>query len=321
MNVNTGNSAYAASNIPQLRKVELTEEMKKKIQGQIDKGKSLGASLEISSEGQKLSSGCVTGKRDLETTPLPSRAISDLCRTGYEEIDNPIVDALNTVDSNVREYAHNIIRQDFLRVGMAGITEEERQDMISMGLAEAQYVADNYMDEQTGKSFMEAIGKVAKIAAAGKADETGALEYALPSNRGLVDEQGHTVETTDVVGMMKRYSPDTYKEYRALQDEFAATGDKDKMIDSLRVVIRFVTDTAKKNPGLVQRYESKKPYQMEDVQRVKVSDRFQKADTSTMTNFSDSIRRLFSGSAGRTSLFENRLDTMRIMLQFNKATK
>lgn len=317
MNVIRDNG-YNAANVPVLKKVEITPEMEEKIRSQIQNRQSLGATVEISSEGKQLSSGCVTGKQTLETTPNPSRALSYLERTGYEEIDNPIVDALKTVDGNVKDYVHNVIRQDFLRVGMAGITEEERQDLISLGMAEAQYVADNYMDEKTGKSFMQAMGRVAKIAAAGTADATGKLEYALPVNRGLIDTDGHTIETTDTIGMMRRYSPETYRQYQALQDEIKATGDKDKLLDSLRLVTKWLNDAVKKDPGLAQRYESSKPYESSEVQNAKVSDTFQKADTSDITNFSDSIRRLFAGSAGNSALYEHRLSTMAMMLQFSK---
>lgn len=70
-----------------LRKVErseISDEVYERI-SQINKGSA--ASLEISDAGKEMAAN-----RVIETTSIPRKAFTDLERTGYEAIDNKIID-------------------------------------------------------------------------------------------------------------------------------------------------------------------------------------------------------------------------------------
>ena len=49
--------------------------------------------------------------------------------------------------------------------------EEERQANISLGMKKAEYGAENFISEDSRKSFLEAMESIAKLASAGKADK------------------------------------------------------------------------------------------------------------------------------------------------------
>lgn len=290
MNVNTdAKPEFLSEKIPHLRQVHLSAEQEAKIREQIKKGKTLndGATLEISKEGWEMSSQ--NTNRVIETKPL-GRQIRELERTGYESIDNPILDALEGQSDEVKDLVYDIVRNDFLRSNTSGMSEQERQDAISLGLAEAKYIADNYMDAGNAKSFMSAMTKVANIASAGVQNADGTMDYGLPNSRGNRDEKGHTVETTDTVGMMKAYSPETYAEYQAKMDEFSETGDLNKAIDGMRIMLRFVVETAKKDPGAVNRYEKGVHQRVNNTSTDKLSRAFADIETNDTVTFLDAIR-------------------------------
>ncbi len=74
---------------------------------------------------------------------------------------------------------YDIIRQNFL-VGNTGfMTEEERQANISLGMKKAEYAAENFIPEDSRKSFLEAMESIAKLASAGKADNNGNMDYGV----------------------------------------------------------------------------------------------------------------------------------------------
>ena len=110
----------------------------------------IAATLKLSQEGKTAASAKTEGKQTEQSGAVQQKKpqiilnIRDLVRTGYASIDNAIIDSLNGVSDEVRQYAYDIVRNDFLLENAAGISESERQDLISLGLSEAQFVADNY---------------------------------------------------------------------------------------------------------------------------------------------------------------------------------
>lgn len=256
-----------------------------------------------------------------ESVPAPrisSHAPTELERTGYAEVDNAIVDALKTVDEDVKFFVHDLMRYDFLRSDMDGMTENERQELISFGVAQAQYIADNYMNEETGKSFMEAIDRVAKISAKGKADASGHIEYELSSNRDILDGE-YTEKLTDTVGLAKYYSPETYRKFQEMTAKCDETDDPYEkckiMADAMMSVMTWLVDAVQKDPGMIARFEGRRPYDAEEMKGTKVSDVFTGANTSNISAFADSIRQLFQNSGARWSLFENRMNALTLLSQ------
>ena len=55
---------------------------------------------------------------------------------------------------------YDIIRQNFLVGNTGSMTEEERQANISLGMKKAEYAAENFISEDSRKSFLEAMESV-----------------------------------------------------------------------------------------------------------------------------------------------------------------
>lgn len=197
----------------------------------------------------------------------------------------------------MRQYAYDIVRYDFLRYSKGDMSEDERQDLIALGLKEAEYISDNYLSGTDAEEFMNAMKKVAGIAAGGVEGKNGVMDYGLPQNRNMVDKNGHTIQTTDTVGMMKQYSPETYKRYSELVDEFGQTGDKDKLIASMRLMIQFVVDTAKSDPGAVDRYEKGIARKVSNLSDKDVKHTFDDVDTASSQRFINSIKKMQHNSS------------------------
>lgn len=303
---------FAKNSIAPISKDNVPQEVREKIEAQFAKD-SDAATVEISSTGKKLS--YEVQKQDkpaLQTEALGNNrnVIRSLVRTGYASIDNAIVDSLKDVSAEVRQSAYDIVRHDMLRTYTSGMTEDERQDGISLGLAKAQYIADNYLEKEDADKFMTAMKKVAGIAAEGVADSTGKLSYDMPGqNNVMVDSSGHTIENTDTIGMMKKYDPDKYSQWTSLKDQFKATGNKDFLIESMKVEIQFILDNAKKNPNAAEEYEREQKARVDSLSDDKVSKTFDKVKTTSYEDFMNSLKGIQSEKTDlQTILFNQKFE-------------
>ena len=270
----------------------------------------IAATLKISQEGKTAASakaevkqagqsGAVQQKEPQVTLP-----IRDLVRTGYASIDNAIIDSLNGVSDEVRQYAYDIVRHDFLLIKAEGITEDERQDLISLGLSEAQYVADNYLSGDNAKVFMTAMKKVAGIAASGEREEDGTMDYDLiyQTDPAYWTKDGHTSTqgSIDMVKMMKRYRPEMYKEFKALQKELKETEDgnqHDLVKQSAMLLIRFVNEIMAEQPEAFKAFERDGVRSVEEMSDKNVRDTFKNVETKGVQNFFQSLMQMQKGNA------------------------
>ena len=105
--------------------------------------------------------------------------------SGMYGADKAVVSAVENCSKEEQGFVYDIIRQNFL-VGNTGfMTEEERQANISLGMKKAEYAAENFIPEDSRKSFLEAMESIAKLASAGKADNNGNMDYGVRKGRYL----------------------------------------------------------------------------------------------------------------------------------------
>ena len=83
--------------------------------------------------------------------------------TGYARIDN----ALKGKSQELKDDVYRIIWRDFLPHNVHGMEEADRLAKIGLGVEKAQYLADQFMDDKTKASFMEAMRSIAKIGTRG----------------------------------------------------------------------------------------------------------------------------------------------------------
>lgn len=242
------------------------------------------------------------------TAPVVTR---DLERTGYASIDNTIIDSLNGVSDDVRQYAYDIVREDFLIDNAGDMSEEERQNLISLGLSEAQFIADNYLSGDNAKDFMTAIKKVAGIAARATREEDGTMDYGCIYSRNHT-ENGYTVEITDSIGMMKRFRPDLYQEYKSLQKELAETHDTERILkECTKLLSGFMNELVTEQPDAWKQFKQEGLKRLEETSEKDVKDTFQNVETKSAKGFIEALmqmqnRNLFSGFP----LLTNRLNSV-----------
>lgn len=300
MNVNAENTFLSGQMKPLQKVRQLTPDLDAKLRSQFSKEKSLladaAATLKISDEGREMNSQN-TG-RVTETHPAYVNNVIHLTRTGYASIDNPILDALAGQSEEIKNYVYGIINQNFFLEDAGDMTEQERQDAISLGLAKAKHIADNYMDDDTAKSFMQAMTKAANIASSGIREEDGKLDYGLPLFSVSSDEKGHTIEEPDsfnrTSGMMREYDPETYAKFKECMNAFKkADGDDkiEKFVDAVKIALKFINDMARNNPDVFKRYDRAVQARINNTSTAKLSDTFAGIEEKDNASFIEAIRK------------------------------
>lgn len=274
--------------------------------------KEQAASLKLSREGkaaartqfsQNTPAGAV--QRTAASGKKAPEVKRDLVRTGYASIDNTIIDSLNGVSDEIRQYAYDIVRSDFLLDNAEGISEEERQDLISLGLSEAQYVADNYLSGKNAHAFMASMKKVAGIAAAGVREEDGTMDYGNIYHTDIT-ENGYTVQITDSLQMMKRYRPDMYKEYKAIQNTMKDAQNEDDVMNVLHKMgdlsLRFINEMMRDQPEAFKEFERDGMKRLAQASDKNVKNTFRNVDTKGIQNFIQALLERQKGNALSGSL-------------------
>ena len=298
MNINTENTFLSGQMKPLQKVRQLTPDLDAKLRSQFGKEKSLltdaAATLKISDEGREMSSQ--NAGRVIEAQPVHfNHVIYHLTRTGYTAIDNSIVDALEGQPEEVKNYVYGIINQNFLRENVGDMTERERQDAISLGLAEAKHIANNYMDKDTAKSFMQAMTKVANIASSGVRDDDGKMDYCLPLTYS--EKTGRSIQldesVSSIVSMMREYDPEAYAKYKECMNAFLE-GDDDsdeKLYKALRIALDFIINKVNNDPDVFKRYEREIYDRINNTSTDMLSDTFTGIEAGIGASFIEAIRK------------------------------
>ncbi len=205
--------------------------------------------------------------------------------TGYARIDNAITDALYGKSQELKDNVYDIMWNDLLRHNVHGLEEEDRKALISLGVQKAEYLADQFMDDKTKASFVEAINSVARIGMEGKRVSACEMEYNVKHAVGI-DGNGYVHEdnTEKYLFAMKKEAPDTYKKYEEMRQS-SENGEVDAAFFLLHWAMKNLDKIESHRPE----YERHKDEQYEKLQEVKLDDTFSGADTSDKENFLASI--------------------------------
>lgn len=183
--------------------------------------------------------------------------------TGYARIDNAITDALHGKSQELKDNVYSIMWNDLLPSNVHGLDEADRKALISLGVQKAEYLADQFMDDKTKSSFMEAIRSVARIGMEGKRVNTCDMEYNVKHTIGL-DGNGHVLEDNMEADLftMEKKDPDAYKEYQRLRNS-----SKNGVLDAALFAVRWSI----KNLDLISagrsEYNKRKDEQYENLQK------------------------------------------------------
>lgn len=119
----------------------------------------------------------------------------------------------DSLEGQVKKYVMQPFRnlqKLFLR-DVGDMTEEQRQAMISLGLEKARYIADNYLEGQQAKDYMDAMTTIAKFALNGVKDENG--KYTFDIEKGPLN--GAADDQVNMGDILKEAYPDEWEANRA----------------------------------------------------------------------------------------------------------
>lgn len=180
--------------------------------------------LEISTEGmKKLDESNLSQDRDLSKVIHSANANKTIdhlipAYSGIASADQAIHDAMKNADNDTKAFVYRTIRNNFLVKDVSELSEEERQEKISLGMEKAAFAANTMLDEKHRKSFLDAMEKIAKLASAGTREEDGTMNYGITS-KTYVGQDGKLVQTTDDMAVMKKTDKKAYEKYISLQDD------------------------------------------------------------------------------------------------------
>lgn len=122
--------------------------------------------------------------------------------------------SLQGADEKVTEAAYSIIQENLLPHNVGDMSEDERKELIYVGLEKAKYLAQN-MEKTRADSFMEAMNTIAKYGLNGEKDSDGKVTYDIRwgAMNGAPDNYLSSGE------LMKRIDPEKYKEHIAMEAE------------------------------------------------------------------------------------------------------
>ena len=206
--------------------------------------------------------------------------------TGYARIDNAITDALRGKSQELKDSVYDIIWNDFLPNNVHGVEETDRLARISLGVEKAAYLADQFMDEGTKASFMDAMRSIARIGMEGERVDSCHMKYHVKNVIGL-DGNGYVHEDSrgEIRYAMEKYSPETYAEYQKMLN---ASGEDttESALFSLKWAIGNLDLVAAGRPGY-QKYQDE---QYEKLYQVKLDRTFSGTDKSSKDSFLSSIK-------------------------------
>lgn len=227
--------------------------------------------------------------------------------TGYARIDNAIVGALQGKSEELKDNVYEIIRYDLLRHDVHGLEESDRLALIGLGVEKAQYLADNFLDDKSKASFMEAIRSIARIGTAGTRVGACEMEYNVKHAVGI-DGYGYVHEGIgdEALFSMERESPKDYAAYKNMME--SSDGNKvDASFFLLRWAMKNISLIAANRPD----YNKSRNKKYEQLQKVELDSTFAGADTSNKKNFLTSItEKLQANQNLQTSFFLQQISKM-----------
>lgn len=238
-------------------------------------------SLEISQEGRQLAE---------------SDIIHHAARYfGTTQINEALNQTLKNQPSDVTEAVHGLIQSNFI-TNNTEVSEDERDALIEMGLSQAEYIANNYIDENKRDEFMNTIKQIAGIAKTGtKNSVTGEISYETPTQRPV----GAPEDYIKITDLMRKYEPDTMTK---LQD--AIVNNKDWGT----ILVSFAKKAAA-NQSWQQEFREESDAQMKKIMERGSENRFKTTATTNSADFASDMKNQLDKAGFSGNLFlHNNLD-------------
>ncbi|MGG1942808.1 hypothetical protein ABFY57_24335 [Paenibacillus polymyxa] len=207
-----------------------------------------------------------------------------------------INDALNRVlegqPEEVSDAVYNMIQSNFIVDGTV-TDEKQRAVLLEMGVSQSKYIADHYMEGDKAKEFMQTMNQIAGIALTRTIDsETGDINYTTPTDRPI----GAPEDYVKLSEVMKQVDP---QKYTAFMNDIKGGG------NGLSQLLSFAQKVPQ-NPDWIHKYKERTEQTEELLNKPQLTNRFDKADTSSASAFMNSMQNLLKeSSAPEDSYMQN----------------
>ncbi|KAA3669711.1 hypothetical protein LHL03_18915 [Pectobacterium carotovorum] len=188
------------------------------------------------------------------------------------DIDNALSQALAEQPEQVSLAVYRIIDENFMN--SSAVSGEQRQASLALGLSQAAYLAEHYINDDQKLSFLDTMKQIAAISQTRTTDKTGNVSYDNPPSY----IPGTTEYKVEWSVIMKEKEPERYEKYR----EALESGDA---VKGLEEFISFVKTAAIKHPDWGREYQSKAARQVNELKHAEISNPFADIDLSTSSGF------------------------------------
>lgn len=207
--------------------------------------------------------------------------------SGIYSVDKMIATSVEKCSKEEQAFVYDIIRQNFLVENNSGMTEEERQANISLGMKKVEYAAQNFIPKDSKETFLEAMETVAKLASAGNVGTDGTMEYGIKKGNYL-GHGSNLVYTTDVLDVMKTIDGEAYAEYKRISED---SSNENRALNTLKYLTNWYNAAVIKNPHMLDEYEEITDEYMEEiVQKQKLDTTFKSISVDSKEAFIESLR-------------------------------
>lgn len=230
---------------------------------------------------------------------LKESKLRDSSAEWRKELESKLVNSLSGLGENIIDAAYSIINDNLLTHDGA-ISEEERMELISLGLEKAKYLAEHYMEKEKADEFMSAMNTIAKIGTSGTVNENGILQYDVP--RGpLVGAPDDYVNEFDI---MKKADRSAWNKYSSMMNEAIQTNEKEKMLSAMKYALDWSKKMHRTNSNIFE--EEIKNYSdwKKHIGDTELPDFYERVNRTSKEDFSVSVYEL-GGNLTREILEKN----------------
>ncbi|WP_230875792.1 hypothetical protein [Paenibacillus campinasensis] len=218
---------------------------------------------------------------------------------GTAQIHDSLKQLLQDQPAQVSEAAYGIIQSNFIT---NETDTDKRAALVELGLAQAQFIADNYMDKDAAAQWMDTMRLIAAISNTGTVDpDTNVIRYDTPAQRPV----GAPDDYVDLGEMMRRFEPDTMTQ---LQEAIATGGDWGSILDT------FARRVAAREDWVTE-YRQAAADQMKELQRSTGPGRFDRTSTGDLTSFVRDVQARMTGMEMDTGFLHSNLEAFMRTLQ------
>jgi hypothetical protein len=212
---------------------------------------------------------------------------------GTAEIRDSLNQLLAGKTPEVRNAVSSIIQFNLVPGGSVA-NDEERAALLEIGLSQAKYLAENYMQGDEAKQFLATMNQIANLS------KTGTTPPQKP--------YGAPDDYMNITDLMKRFEPDSY----AKMSEVIQSGG-----DWSKILFEFAKKVPQ-NREWAQKYREETDNQAANL-HAKIQNRYDSADTTNMSSFLRDMKRMIENESwANPNLLTRNLDYFAHVLGYQR---